>query len=148
MIGVKGLTRDIPLARHGLLVRDIVDLRVSRHVQLTLIVLQQFAKDLGGGDELWRRKLLAADHQHVMLNKGAVQRGAGFVVNNSIQINPAHLGAGPRGQPGDRVLHQAASSTTVGRRNASMATGTLVWQSLAAGGTRRSPDRRSRGEPV
>ena len=133
MIGVKGLTRDIPLARHGLLVRDIVDLRVSRHVQLTLIVLKQFAKDLGGGDELWRRKLLPADHQHVMLNKAAVQRGSGFVVNNSIQINPAHLSAGPRGQPGDRVLHQAASSTSVGRRNASMATGTLVWQSLAGG---------------
>jgi hypothetical protein len=27
---------------------------------------------------------LVADHQHVMLNKGAVQRGPGFVVNHSI----------------------------------------------------------------
>jgi hypothetical protein len=56
----------------------------TRHVQLALIVLKQFAKDLGGGDELWRRKLLAADHQHVMLNKGPIQRRAGFVVNHSI----------------------------------------------------------------
>ena len=53
-------------------------------MQLALIVLKQFAKDLGGGDELWRRKLLAADHQHVMLNKGPIQRRAGFVVNHSI----------------------------------------------------------------
>ena len=53
-------------------------------MQLALIVLKQFAKDLGGSDELWRRKLLAADYQHVMLNKGAVQSGAGFVVNHFI----------------------------------------------------------------
>jgi hypothetical protein len=53
-------------------------------VQLALIVLKQFAKDLGGSDELWRRKLLVADHQHVMLSKGAVQRGPGFVINHSI----------------------------------------------------------------
>jgi hypothetical protein len=33
-------------------------------MHLALIVLKQFAKDLGGGDELWRRELLAADHQH------------------------------------------------------------------------------------
>ena len=53
-------------------------------MQLALIVLKQFAKDLGGGNELWRRQLLAADHQHVMLGKGAVQRGAGFVLDRSI----------------------------------------------------------------
>jgi len=53
-------------------------------VELAFIVLKQFAKDLCGGNELRRRQLLAADHQHVMLGKGAVQRGAGFVVDRSI----------------------------------------------------------------
>jgi hypothetical protein len=46
MVGVEGFARDVALARHGLLVRVIIDLRVPRHVHLALVVLEEFAKDL------------------------------------------------------------------------------------------------------
>ena len=67
-------------------------------MHLALIVLKQFAEDLGGGNELRRRELLAADHQHVVIDKSAVQRRTRFVVNRSVQVDPAHFGAGIRGQ--------------------------------------------------
>src|SRR5215469_2694922 len=79
-------------------------------MHLTLIMLKQLAKDLSGRDELWRRKLLVADHQHMMLDKGAVQYGRGSSVNILVQINPTHFGAGVRGQWTDRVHHRAISS--------------------------------------
>ena len=75
-------------------------------MHLALVVLEEFAKDLRGSNELRRGELLAADHQHVMLGKGAVQRSAGFGVDPLVQVNAAHFGAGMRGQRGDRVLHR------------------------------------------
>ena len=72
MIGVKGLARDIALARYGLLVRHIVDLRIAGNVHLALVVLEQLAEDLRGGDELRRREFLAADHQDMMIGERAV----------------------------------------------------------------------------
>src|SRR6516162_5081156 len=107
MVGVKGLARDIALAGYRLLVRDIIDLRIPRHVHLTLVVLEQLAEDLRGGDELRWREALVADHQYVMLGKGAVQRSAGRGVDHLVQVDATHFGAGVRGQRGDRVLHRA-----------------------------------------
>jgi len=74
-------------------------------VHLTLVVLEEVAEDLGRGDELRRGEFLAADYQHVMLGKGAVQRRAGCGVDSLVQIDAAHFGAGMRAQPGDRVFH-------------------------------------------
>src|SRR5579871_6452043 len=73
MVGVKRLARNVTLAGHRLLVRDIVKLRVARHMHLALVVLEQLAKDLGGGDKLRRRATLVADHQYMIFGKGAVQ---------------------------------------------------------------------------
>jgi hypothetical protein len=56
-------------------------------VHFALVVLEQFTKDLGCGDELRRREFLPADHQHVMLGKGAVQRRAGFGVDSLVEVN-------------------------------------------------------------
>jgi len=112
MVGVKRLAGDVSLARHHLLVRDIIDLWVAGYVHLALIVLKQFAEDLRGGNELWRCKLLTSDHQHVMIGEGTVQRGTGFVVDWSVQIDATHFRSGMRGQTGDRVFHRAASSTS------------------------------------
>jgi hypothetical protein len=42
-------------------------------------------------------ELLAADHQHVMLGKGAVQPRSSFAVNSFVQVNAAHFGAGMLG---------------------------------------------------
>src|SRR5207237_1176296 len=131
---------DIALARYGLLVRDIIDLRISQHVHFALVMLEQLAKDLRGGNELRRGEVLTADLQHVMLGKGAVQRGAGFRVDALVQVNAAHFGAGMWGQRGNRVLHRAISSSLDRMRAASMASGARVWQyldrSLHQGGRR------------
>ncbi len=45
-----------------------------------------------------------------MVGKGAVQRGAGLVVNASVEVEAAHFGAGMRGQRGDRVFHRLVYS--------------------------------------
>src|SRR5215472_15016586 len=100
-------------------------------MHLTLIMLKQLAKDLSGRDELWRRKLLVADHQHVMLDKGTVQYGTGFSVNILVQINPTHFGARVWGQWTDRVHHRAISSVFGLLCAASMATVAPASQSLA-----------------
>jgi len=78
-------------------------------VHLALVVLEEFAKDLCRGDELRRGELLAADHQHVMLGKGPVQRGAGFAIDTLVQVNAAHFSAGMRGQRCDPVFHRGCS---------------------------------------
>src|SRR5215469_17584909 len=106
MIGVKGLARDIALARHSLLVRDIVDLRIAWHVHFALVVLEQLPKHLCRGDELFRGVLLITNHQHVMIGKGAVQRSPGLAIDAAIQVDASYFGAGMRGQWSDRVSHR------------------------------------------
>ena len=122
MVGVKGFARDVALARHRLLVRDVINLGVARHVHLTLVVLEQLAKHLGRGHELRRGVVLVADHQHVMLGKGAVQRRMGFGVDPLVQVEAAHFRAGMRGQRRDRVVHPSVSSGSACLDAASMAT--------------------------
>jgi len=81
-------------------------------VHLALVVLEELAEDLCRGDELRRGEFLAADQQHMMLGKGAVERAAGFALDTLVQVNAAHFGAGMRAQRGDRVSHRAVSSTS------------------------------------
>ncbi len=45
----------------------------------------------GGGE------FLVADHQHMMVGEGAVQRGPGLGVDALVQVEAADLGAGVRG---------------------------------------------------
>ena len=99
-------------------------------MHLALVVLEQLAEDLGRCDELRRGELLAADRQNVVLGKGAVERGAGFGIDSLVEVNAAHFGASMRGQRGDRVFHQAASSTSARMRAASMANDAPVLQYL------------------
>jgi hypothetical protein len=74
-------------------------------VHLTLVVLEQLAKDLRGGHELRRRELLIANNQHVMTGKSAVEGRTGVGVDAAIEIDAADLGAGVRGQWGQREIH-------------------------------------------
>src|SRR5580658_6918863 len=105
VVGVERLARNDPLAVHDLVVGDVVDIRVAGDVVFLLVVLLQLAEHLGRGLELLGRKVLVADHQHVVGDEGTVERGVRVGVNRLAQVHAAHLGAGVFGQLGDRPGH-------------------------------------------
>jgi hypothetical protein len=106
VVGVEGLAGDEALARHRLLVRNVVHLRITGDVLLALVVLEQFAPDLGRGEELRWREGLVADHQHMMIDKSAVERPPGLAVDAAIEVETADFGAGMRSERADRVGHR------------------------------------------
>jgi hypothetical protein len=57
-----------------------------------------------------RREFLAADHQHMMIGKRAVQCRTGLGVDALVEVEAADLGAGVLGHRGDRVFHRLISS--------------------------------------
>ena len=78
---------------------------MAGHVVLLLVVLLQCAEHLRRALELLGRIILVADHQDVVIDEGAVQRGVGGVVDRLAQVHAADFGAGMLGQGRDRAGH-------------------------------------------
>ena len=116
MVGVVAGAGDIARAVGvGVLVRDVVDQRAFRQRELGVVLREDLAEQLHGGEKLRRGQLLVADHQHRMLDKGAVEPRARRGVDRLAQIEAAHLGAGMRRQPGRSCSRGSRSS--LGRRH-------------------------------
>ncbi len=64
-----------------------------RHGELLDLLLEDLAEDLGGLGELRRRELLAADHEHRVLDPGVVQGRPSRRVERPGEVDAGHLGA-------------------------------------------------------
>ena len=70
------LARNDAPAVHELVVGYVRHVGVAGNVVLFLVVRLQLAEQLHRVLELFRREMLAAHDQHVMLGEGAIERGA------------------------------------------------------------------------
>ncbi len=96
VVGVERFAGDVALARHRLLVRDVVHLRKAGHVHFFFVVRLQLPEHLHRLQEIRRLVLLVAHDEHMMRDEGAVERRPGFRVDRPGQIDAANLGSGVR----------------------------------------------------
>ena len=106
MVGVEGLARDHPPRAEKFLVGDVVHLRKAGDVQLLLVVRLELAEHLHRLLEIRRLVFLLADHQHMVLGPGAVERRLGLGIDRLRQVDARDLGPGVIGQRGDRIGHR------------------------------------------
>ena len=82
-------------------VRDDQDLRVARQLELVQHVDLQRAEAAAEGDLLRRRDALVAEHQHVVVEVGAVDAGEVLARQGLRQVQAEHLGAQRRVEGAD-----------------------------------------------
>jgi hypothetical protein len=101
VIGVEGLARDDAPTVHNLIVGDVIDAGIAGDVVLPLVMRLNLAKELHSGLELVRPEMLAAYHQYVMLDKGALEDGAGFGIDRLRKVDADDFGTDVIGQGRD-----------------------------------------------
>ncbi len=97
VIGVVALARNVALAvRVEVLVGDVVDLRTIRQRKARVVLREHLAEQLHRIEQLRRRQMLIAEHQHRVLDERTVQPFAHCRVHRLRQVHAADLGAGMR----------------------------------------------------
>jgi hypothetical protein len=94
MIGVEGLARNDALAVREFFVGDVIDVWVAGDVALFLVMRLKLAEYLRRCLELVRREMLVADHQHMTLGEGLVERVARIRIDRLREVETGNLGAG------------------------------------------------------
>ena len=113
VVGVECLARDDAPAVHELVVGDVRHVGMAGNVVLLLVVRLQLAEQLHGVLEVFRREMLVAHDQHVMLGEGAIERGAGFGIDRLGEIDAGDFGAGVIRQRRDGEGRHGKSSHAV-----------------------------------
>ena len=85
-------------AAHDLIVGDVIDAGITKDGVLLFVMRLNLAEKFHSGLELVRLEMLVAHHQDVMLDKGALEDGAGVAVDRLGEIDADHLATGVIGQ--------------------------------------------------
>ena len=113
MVGVERLAGNDAPAVHELVVGNVGHVGVTGNVVLFLVVRLQLAEQLHRVLELFRREMLVAHDQHMMLGKGAIELSAGFGIDRLSEVKARDFGAGAIRQRRDGEGRHGKSSHAV-----------------------------------